>query len=146
MTIDEQRAAVIKEACTWIGTPFHPESRLKGVGIDCGTFLLEVFERVGMLPHTELEHRAHDWHVHSTDAIYLREILKYAHRVESPLPGDIALFQYGKQAAHGAIVIEWPTIVIHASLIEKRVTKANITSALSRVQGFYRPNAWRVDE
>ena len=26
---------VVREAKTWLGTPFHHQGRLKGVGVDC---------------------------------------------------------------------------------------------------------------
>jgi cell wall-associated NlpC family hydrolase len=38
------------------------------------------------------------------------------HRVERPpLPGDLALYRYGRTISHGAIVTCWPQI-IHAHL------------------------------
>lgn len=145
MTIDEQRAAVVKEARSWVGTPFHAEGRVKGVGADCATFILGVFENVGMLPHVELEHVPTDWHMHSSDTLYLKEILKYCHEVKDGKPGDIVMLTYGKQAAHGAIIIDWPTVA-HASLMDRRVTLSNIQSSLPRFFGFFRPNPWREEE
>jgi cell wall-associated NlpC family hydrolase len=36
------RAAVVREAESWIGTPFHHAARVKGAGIDCLMLLAEV--------------------------------------------------------------------------------------------------------
>ena len=35
MTHDDERAAVVAEAMTWIGTPWAHMAHLKGVGVDC---------------------------------------------------------------------------------------------------------------
>ncbi len=43
-------------------------------------------------------------------------ILEHAREIEGrPLPGDVVLWRFGRCYSHGAIVIEWPT-VIHAYL------------------------------
>ncbi len=39
MTEAEQRAAIVKEALTWLGTPFVYGACVKQVGVDCGRFL-----------------------------------------------------------------------------------------------------------
>lgn len=33
----------VAEAITWLGTPYHHQGRVKGVGVDCGTLLCEVY-------------------------------------------------------------------------------------------------------
>lgn len=38
----------VKQARTWIGTPFHHQGRLKGVGADCVGFLLGVGAELGI--------------------------------------------------------------------------------------------------
>lgn len=35
----------VAEALTWLGTPYHQQGRVKGVGVDCGTLLCEVYEK-----------------------------------------------------------------------------------------------------
>ncbi len=37
----------VQEALTWLGTPYHHQGRIKGVGVDCGTLICEVYEKVG---------------------------------------------------------------------------------------------------
>ena len=34
MTEAETRAAIVAEAMSWIGTPYHSHARIKGVGVD----------------------------------------------------------------------------------------------------------------
>jgi cell wall-associated NlpC family hydrolase len=110
-----QREDVVKEAKTWIGTPHHHHARIKGAGIDCGLILAEVYRAAGVVSEDiDPGEYVHDWHLHKDEPIYLRTLEKYAAKIDGPpQPGDIALYRYGRQAAHGAIVIEWP-VILHA--------------------------------
>jgi len=81
--------------------------------VDCSTFLLEVYERAGLIEHYEPPFAPQQWHCHQSRELFLEQVERFAHRVEIPKPGDAVLFKYGRTYSHGAIVIEWPT-VIHA--------------------------------
>lgn len=138
MTETEQRSAVVAEAMTWLRTPYHHRGRLKGVGTDCAMILAEVFEKVGLIPHIEIEHYPQDWMLHRDEERYLGWVTKYAHRVETPKPGDIALYRFGRCVSHGAIVVEWPMIV-HAYIREHGVCLSDGTAGEleKRLFGFY---------
>jgi NlpC/P60 family putative phage cell wall peptidase len=112
-TLDHLRAAVVAEAASWIGTPFHHAARVKGAGIDCLMLLAEVYERAGVADHIDPPFYVPDWHLHRDAERYMVGLLEYARPVEVPLPGDIALFRFGRTFSHGAIVTEWPRL-IHA--------------------------------
>jgi NlpC/P60 family putative phage cell wall peptidase len=114
MTGESQaRAAVVTEAESWIGTPFHHAARVKGAGVDCLMLLAEVYERAGVGPHVEPPFYVPDWHLHRDAERYMEGLLHYAWKIEgpSPLPGDIALFRFGRTFSHGAIVTKWPRLV-----------------------------------
>jgi cell wall-associated NlpC family hydrolase len=107
-----QREAVVAEALTWVGTPHHHHARVKGAGVDCGMILVEVYTRAGINNVADPGEYVQDWFMHRDEPVYLQILEKYASKIDgSPQPGDIALYQYGRNPAHGAIVIEWPTIV-----------------------------------
>jgi cell wall-associated NlpC family hydrolase len=111
---DELRAAVLREAVSWIGTPFHHAARVKDEGVDCLMLLAEIYERAGICHRIEPPFYVPDWHLHRDAERYMEGLLPYAHEIEGPpLPGDIALFRFGRTFSHGAIVIEWPRL-IHA--------------------------------
>lgn len=109
------RAAVVAEALTWLGTPYHPHARIKGAGVDCAMLLGEVYHACGLLPDNWAPgYYAPDWHLHRSEELYLQGIERYARKIHGdPLPGDVALFKFGMTTSHGAIVIQWPR-VIHA--------------------------------
>jgi NlpC/P60 family putative phage cell wall peptidase len=117
--IPNLRAAVVTEAESWIGTPFHHAARIKGAGIDCLMLLAEIYERAGVAPHIDPPFYVPDWHLHRDAERYLEGLTRYASEIPGPpqrtgpLPGDIALFRFGRTFSHGAIVTDWPR-VIHA--------------------------------
>ena len=112
--LDRIRAAVVKEAESWIGTPFHHAARIKGAGIDCLMLLAEVYERAGVIARIDPPFYVPDWHLHRDAERYLEGLTRYAREIAAPpLPGDIALFRFGRTFSHGAIVTAWPRL-IHA--------------------------------
>ncbi len=113
-----ERAAVVTEARRWLGTPYHHEARVKGPqgGVDCAQLLIGVFSAVGLIEPPAIEHYPPDWHLHRSAERYLATVLDHAREIEGPpLPGDVALWRFGRCFSHGAIVVDWP-LVIHAYL------------------------------
>jgi NlpC/P60 family putative phage cell wall peptidase len=107
------REAVIGEAESWLGTPYHHMARLKGVGCDCLTLLIAVYHAADVIPAIEIPYYPPDWHLHRGVERYMDGLLDHAREIEAPEPGDVALFKFGRCFAHGAIVTEWPRL-IHA--------------------------------
>lgn len=118
---DQQREAVVAEAHTWLRTPYHHLARIKGAGVDCAWLLIEVYTAAGIVEPFDPGHYPPDWMMHRDEERYLDWVTRYAHEVESPRPGDLAVWRFGRTFSHGAIVVEWPTI-IHAYRRERCVT------------------------
>lgn len=115
----EQRAAIVREALSWLKTPYHHHGRIKGVGVDCLMLLAEVFERVGFVAHVEPGHYPHDWHLHRDEERYAAGLASYVRRLpegELPRPGDIGLWRFGRTFSHGGIVVADDTQILHAYL------------------------------
>jgi cell wall-associated NlpC family hydrolase len=127
-----RRRAVVEQAITWAGTPYLHMGRVKGVGCDCLTMLVEVYEAAGIVPHIEISFYPPDWNLHRDAERYLEGVMRYAREfkwqpgpfVGAPLedetgmrlktwpqPGDIAVWKFGRCYAHGAIVTQWPLII-----------------------------------
>lgn len=107
-TSDPRRADVVREALTWLGTPYHHHGRIKGAGVDCLMLLCEVYARCGLVPPVDPGSYAHDWHLHRSEELYARGLMDYASRVEArpPAPGDIVLFKFGRTFSHGGVVVD----------------------------------------
>jgi cell wall-associated NlpC family hydrolase len=168
----EKRRAVVNEARTWIKTPYHHMGRVKGKdgGIDCATFLLEVYERAGLIEHIETGNYSPDWYLHRDEEKYLEWILRFGVRVDhdwiggrdeflsvaiasEPLLADVILFRFGRCIAHGAIVTEWP-MIIHSfrpigMVVEENIDQNNHLRHIvpggyieSRFSGVFRFKDW----
>lgn len=117
------RQELIREALTWLGTPFKWEARVKGAGCDCGRFLIACHVAAGLMPEYEPPRCSVQWHLHK-DApsfdlgMYVRQIASFAPEIPGPpLPGDIAVFWWGHAYSHSAIVIKWPTELVHCFFV-----------------------------
>jgi cell wall-associated NlpC family hydrolase len=108
------RETIVRVAKSWLGTPYHHRAKIKGVGTDCGQILIAVFAEAGLIKDFDPGNYPGDWMLHRDEERYLGTIETYAKRItRDPLPGDIALFKYGRCISHGAIVTDYPEI-IHA--------------------------------
>jgi len=116
MSEAEQRAAVVAEARSWMLTPVLHGAALKGVGVDCGQFILGVFRNCGLVPPIDLGSYPPDWFVHRDDDRYQRLVSEFASETRGSLePGDVILFHIGRNYGHGAIVTKAaPLTIIHA--------------------------------
>ena len=117
----EHRAAIVREALSWLKTPYHHHGRVKGEdgGVDCLMLLAEVFERTGFAGHVDPGFYAHDWHLNHTEERYAQGLASYVRRLpdgESPQPGDIGLWHFGLTFSHGGIVVDEGPLVLHACL------------------------------
>ncbi len=113
MSEAEERARVVTVARSWILTPYHHHGRLKGVGVDCATLLLEVFAEAGIVPALATPAYSPQHFLHRSVEKYLAEITKYAHETSEPKPADIVVYKMGRTFSHGGIVVDpgWPAIV-----------------------------------
>lgn len=111
----EYRAAIVAEARTWLGTPYHHLADLKGVGADCAMLLVRVYQAVGVVPVFDPRPYAPEWFLHRDEERYLAGMEKYSHRIEhgAAQPGDLLVYRFGRTASHGAIVVS-DDLILHA--------------------------------
>lgn len=139
----EQRLAVVAEARSWLGTPYHHMGRLKGVGVDCAMLPAEVYAACGLIPAQPVEFYPMDWNLHRGAERYLEHVLRHAVEVAEPSTGDLVLWRYGRCLAHGAIVIDWP-LIIHAVVHSGVVLDDGEAPALRRERRDGRPRERHV--
>lgn len=114
---DEQRAEVVAETKSWIGTPYRGWSCVKGAGVDCGQLIYGVYRAVGLVDEISLpkdyslqvsQHRASTEYIDLVDR-YFRDIPE-----DEAKPGDLVVYKLGFAFAHAAIIVSWPEDVIQA--------------------------------
>lgn len=129
MKPDNWRELVVAEAKTWIGTPYHHAADVKGHGVDCAMILVRVYSDLGLIPKFDPRPYPAQWYLHRDEERYLGWIQKYCQKVEVPQPADIALYRFGRAAAHGAIIIS-DQLMIHAYQPDRRVETREIRSPM----------------
>lgn len=117
------REKIVEEALTWLKTPYHHRGNVKGAGVDCAFFLIEVYAAVGLIERFDPGYYPMDIMMHRGEETYLAWVEKFGKLVDAPKPGDIAVWKFGRIFSHGAIVIDWPNI-IHAHRTERGVVLA----------------------
>jgi hypothetical protein len=104
----EQRTAVVAEARSWLRTPYRNQAFVKGLGVDCGFLLIEVYAACGLIERFDPRPYSDHWHLHRSEERYLGWVERFAHPVAQPGPGDVVLWRLGRCFSHGGIVTEWP--------------------------------------
>jgi NlpC/P60 family putative phage cell wall peptidase len=111
----EARAAVVAEARSWLGTPYHHAADVKGAGVDCAMLLVRVYCDLGLVEPFDPRPYTRDWFLHRSEERYLGFLLAHSHEVRALREGDIVLFRIGRCYGHGGIVTGTkPLTVIHA--------------------------------
>jgi cell wall-associated NlpC family hydrolase len=140
---DSQRAAVVAEARSWIGTPYHNCADIKGVGVDCGMLLVRVFVDMKLCPPFDPRPYPVDWHLHRGEERYLGFIFDRSAEAAQPLPGDVMVFRYGRCYSHGGIVTAAnPLRIVHAyyqarTVIEDEVARNAVLADPARKPRFF---------
>jgi cell wall-associated NlpC family hydrolase len=123
----EQRLAVVDEARSWLGTPYHNQGDIKGVGVDCGMLLVRVFVDTGLCEPFDPRPYADDWYLHRSEERYLGFIFDRTKEVGWPSPGDVMVFRYGRCYSHGGVVTTLdPLTIVHAYQPARAVVEEDV--------------------
>jgi hypothetical protein len=118
---DIERAAIVAEAKTWIDTPYRGWSCMKGCGCDCMQLLAGVFLNTGHVTKEALAAlipQTYSLNIgqHKEDTEYIDGVGKFMQEIPEAevKPGDVVMYKLDLAFTHAAIVVEWPTYIIHA--------------------------------
>lgn len=106
------RAAIVFEARTWLGTPFHHQGRVKGVGVDCAGVPIGVAQALGLAWND----RAGYGRV-PRGGVFQAVVAETLQRIalEDVLPGDLMTFAWRSEPQHIALVSQRdPLRILHA--------------------------------
>jgi cell wall-associated NlpC family hydrolase len=122
------RAAVVAEALSWQGTPYHDGGTVKGPkgGVDCAMLIVRCFVDAGAVEPFDPRPYPAQWHMHQCRERFVEMLFgKGAWRVETPKPGDMVLIKYGHCFSHGGIMVS-DTEFVHASAYEAFVLRTGL--------------------
>lgn len=137
-----RRADIVECAMRWLDTPYHHQAGVRGVGVDCAYLVGMVAQETGAIPEFKVAPYSTEWHWHSREEMMLEIVESFgAVRTDTPAPGDILAFQYGRTASHLGIMVT-PTTFIHAHIKVGRVVLNTLTADFSaRLRQVYKfPN------
>ncbi len=111
------REAIIAEALSWIGTPYHHQASLKGVGADCLGVVRGVWRSVHGYDAEKPPAYSRDW----AEAASEETLLAAAGRHMRPIgidqrqPGDVLIFRFRATVpAKHAGILTGPATFVHA--------------------------------
>jgi len=135
-SIEAQRAAVVAEAMTWLGTPWHHRGRVKGAGVDCAQFVIAAYAGAGVITDFDTGEYPRDWHIHRDQERFLTFVPSFAREIaEADVgAGDLVLCKIGRVYSHGVIVTAWPQ-GIHAAVNAGRVTLCDLDRDVGLISG-----------
>lgn len=108
---------IVEEARSWIGTPYHHQAAVKGVGCDCLGFVRGVYEALGYDKIEDIPPYSRSWGESDGQELMLEAARKYL--IESMIdgywPGCVVVFRFRHYtvAKHVAI-ISYNGRMIHA--------------------------------
>lgn len=129
MTEQEQRAAVVAEAATWIKTPFRDCARVKGAGVDCCNLIAAAYEGSGAAKNITIGRYSPQIMLHRGEERFIGEMIAHGFReIPEPeaLPADVMVFKVGRCYSHGAIVVESGRKIVHAVKLYGGVVFSNM--------------------
>lgn len=127
---------IVHEARKWVGTPYHHQAALLGVGVDCVGLLRGVYNGLSGSDIQNPENYSGAWHIHRSEEKLYKTLRDVFNLKEKPahtfLPGDILIFGMGSgPGAHAAIVSE-PNKIIHSYREIGRVVENHLDARWNR--------------
>lgn len=139
------RAEVVEEALSWIGTPYHHQARLKGVGVDCIGIITCIGKKFGFSNFDVTNYPRHP------DPQMVEGLLRqHADPItkEQLLPGDFMWFRIDVPRHFGIVTEIDPIYFVHAfnrdeSRRAKPSSNAVVRTRFEDVRGFRLVSCWR---
>jgi cell wall-associated NlpC family hydrolase len=128
-----QRSEISAAALAMVGTKFHAQGRLPGVGLDCIGVVVCVARQLE-IPHWDIP--AYSMR---PDGQLMPALAAQLERVQGePQEGDVLLMSFDKEPHHVAIVVDGGRIVHAYSTVRKCVVQEYTDHWRSKVRAVYR--------
>lgn len=138
------RAAVVATARTWLGTPWHHQARLQGVGVDCVGLVIGVARTLGLVP-PGFDVAAYPRVPDGSSLMHLVHMHMRGLLAGQPMqPGDVVVVRFDADPQHLGILGDYRhggLSIIHAASDPGRVieTRLLFSQSMQFVQAFALP-------
>lgn len=138
------RTDVVAAARTWLGTPFHHQARLQGVGVDCVGLVICVARTLGLIA-PDFDVAAYPRQPDGTSLMHLVNLHMRALPIDEEMqPGDVVVVRFDRDPQHLGILGDYRhggLSIIHAAAEPGRVieTRLMFSRSMQFVQAFALP-------
>lgn len=126
------RSEISAAAFAMVGTPFHPQARMPGVGLDCIGVVVCVARQLG-IPHSDLT--AYPMRPNGMLQPLLDAQLVRVKR--EPQEGDVLLMSFDGEPHHVAVMVDGNRIVHAYSTVRKCVVQSYTDHWRAKVRAVY---------
>ena len=123
------RAQVVQEARKWLGTPFHHQARLRGVGVDCAGLVIGVARDLSLVP-ADFDVEAYPPSPDGKTLLRLVQMHMTVLAIDQAMsPGDVVVVRFGADPQHLGIVGDYRhggLSIIHAASDAGRVIETRL--------------------
>ena len=130
---------IVREARSWIGTPFRWQASVRGVGCDCKGLVYGVARELQMPEACSLHARMADYRTVVDEKLLRQGIEANFVQIETPEAGDVLLLRLGRRVQHLAIYSGFGHMIHTYSGGPDRV----VESEMGRAWGNALDSAWR---
>jgi cell wall-associated NlpC family hydrolase len=138
------RTDVVAAARSWLGTPFHHQARLQGVGVDCVGLVIGVARTLGLVP-PGFDVQAYPRMPDGKSLMHLVHLHMRPLQIDQPMqPGDVVVVRFDADPQHLGILGDYRhggLSIIHAAATPGRVieTRLLFTPSMQYVAAFALP-------
>jgi NlpC/P60 family putative phage cell wall peptidase len=108
---------IVPLARAWLGTPYHHQASIRGVGTDCIGLIRGLYRELYGREAEAAPAYSRDWAEASGEETLLAAACRHLVEIapEQAVPGDVLVFRYrGRSVAKHAAILATPTTMIHA--------------------------------
>lgn len=122
---------IIAEARTWLGTPFHHQGRVKGVGVDCIGLVVGVGRDLGLVDYDTT-----DYGRIPNPVVMGKGLREHLIQTDQIVPGCVLWFAFTQAPMHLGIVTD--SGLIHAYATAEKVVETGLDEQwVKRTRGVF---------
>ncbi len=105
------KSKIVEIAKTWLGTPYHHQQHIRGIGTDCLGLIVGIYEEIyGSVPNVPLNY-SHNWMESTGKELMLDHANKYLTKIDKKdiVSGVVVLFRMQNHGLvkHAGVVTKW---------------------------------------